>query len=537
MYGITINGNKIETMINGFHSFEVRGRKTVAPEIEAEQVGSRDGEIFKNKRYVGRQITVSYVLIADSAAELDHKFRQLNALLNVEQAMIIFDSEPDVFYVGTLSDIDEPQGGQIAMAGKMIFYCSDPYKYSINEYDPDFHTIAESGTDDEGNPITVYALVDNQGTYIRDESGNKIIFDSPTFGVDYDGTMPASPIITANVMSDLGYIAYINNNAQIIQLGDPEEQDTQQSVTQIDSKFTSMPAVWAASTTAKFPTTTPLYKLEGSTKIASVNGTKALTANSYGSTLTGTHGCAVSATIPNDPAGTAGSLNCKYEFRYIFKSSKSAQAGRLTFALSTTSKCLAAITLYKAKDSKSGYAYLFVNDTVKKKISFTAGTKNAFTQGTASITKFQGKFTFVIGGKTYSFTDSSIETSIVTRANIYFGREVYKKTITSSSTVTVINAQCNTMAYIGVYTAKFIANAEYSWRLVPNKFTKDDEVVVDCSSGSITVNGNDAPELGALGNDWETFKLQQGINYISCAFSAWAITPPEFAMKYRKVYL
>lgn len=517
---LSINGTIIENAIAGFNSFNVSGRNMPETEIETVTVGNRNGDVFKSKRYAGRTLTVSYALIAATESELMRKFERLNAILDAEEAQIIFGDDPTVFYIGTKTGITEPQGAQIAMSGKIEFYCSDPYKYSVEEYDPDYHTIAENGS---------YSLVNSQGGYIYDDAGNKITFDVPTFGINYNGTMPSYPRMTANVAADLGYIAFIDNDSQIIQLGDPEEtegEDYKQNETLISSKFTAMPAAWAASTTAKFPA----GKLEGSTKIASVNGTSALTANSYGSTLTGTHGCAVTAAVPADSEGNTGAVNCKFEFKYIFKSSKTSQAGRITFAIGNTSKYFAAIQLYKGKDSKSGYAYLYVNGVQKNRLTFTAGSKSAFTQGTASITKYGSKITFVIGGKTYSYTDSALADSVVTNANIYFGREVYKKTKTT-------NAQCSVMGYIGVYTAQFIKNYVEKWRDVPNKFAAGDEIVVDCESASITINGNDAAGFGAMGNDWETFTLEQGTNYIGCAFSEWTETPPTFGLKYRKVYI
>lgn len=517
---LSINGTIVDNAIAGFHTFKVTGRNIPETELETVTVGNRNGDVYKRKRYTGRTLSVAYALVASTEYELKRKFERLNAILDAPEAKIIFGDDSGVYYIGTKTGITEPEGEKTAMAGKIDFYCSNPFKYSVEEYDPDYHTISENDA---------YSLVDSLGNYVTDSAGNKITFDVPTFGINYNGTMPSYPRLTANVAADLGYIAYVDNDSQIIQLGDPEEtegENYKQNETLISSTFTAMPSAWAASTTAKFPA----GKLEGSTKIASVAGTSALTANSYGSSLTGTHGCAVTASVPADSEGNTGAVNCKFEFKYIFKSSKTSQAGRLTFAIGDTSKYFAAIQLYKGKDSKSGYAYLYVNGSQKNKLKFTAGSKNSFTQATASITKYGGKITFVVGGKTYSYTDNALSSSVVTNSNIYFGREVYKKTKTAK-------AQCAVMGYIGVYTAKFIKNYVEKWRDVPNKFAAGDEVIVDCESASITINGNDAAGYGALGNDWETFALEQGTNYIGCAFSEWTDTPPTFSMKYRKVYI
>lgn len=61
-------------------------------------------------------------------------------------------------------------------------------------------------------------------------------------------------------------------------------------------------------------------------------------------------------------------------------------------------------------------------------------------------------------------------------------------------------------------------------------------VVADCKEASVTMNGLPKPELGALGNDWETFCLKPGVNQVQCLCSSWA-KKPTFRMKYREVFL
>lgn len=62
------------------------------------------------------------------------------------------------------------------------------------------------------------------------------------------------------------------------------------------------------------------------------------------------------------------------------------------------------------------------------------------------------------------------------------------------------------------------------------------EDIANCSDGSIWMNGLPKPDLGALGNDWETFCLKPGVNQVQCLCSSWA-KKPTFKMKYREVFL
>ena len=64
-------------------------------------------------------------------------------------------------------------------------------------------------------------------------------------------------------------------------------------------------------------------------------------------------------------------------------------------------------------------------------------------------------------------------------------------------------------------------------------------MTANCRTGEITRNGMPAPELGALGNDWENFYLTPGQNQIGFSYSDWvpAGYAPKMGVKYREVYL
>ena len=64
-------------------------------------------------------------------------------------------------------------------------------------------------------------------------------------------------------------------------------------------------------------------------------------------------------------------------------------------------------------------------------------------------------------------------------------------------------------------------------------------VEADCEDGEIYLNDARAPELGALGNDWETFYLEPGTNQIGVAWSDWvpAGSAPSCKIRYREVFL
>lgn len=92
------------------------------------------------------------------------------------------------------------------------------------------------------------------------------------------------------------------------------------------------------------------------------------------------------------------------------------------------------------------------------------------------------------------------------------------------------------LTYNGINAFYFQKLHVEKWRDVPNKFAQDCSLIANCSDGSIRMNGLPKPDLGALGNDWETFCLKPGVNQVQCLCSSWA-KKPTFKMKYREVFL
>ena len=122
-----------------------------------------------------------------------------------------------------------------------------------------------------------------------------------------------------------------------------------------------------------------------------------------------------------------------------------------------------------------------------------------------------------------NFTDESIAETKVTKITFMFER---------------YGAQ-NILTYNGLFSAKFVKNNCNTYKDIPNKFSASDIVEADCSTGEIFLNKVSAPELGALGNDWEEFYLVPGLNQIGFSYSSWVAADyaPTIKVKYREVFL
>lgn len=202
-----INGEYIENMIPGYRTLHVSGREALSPELSSFETGVRDGAKLKSKRYPPRTIVVTYQLIAGTNESFREAYNKLGSILDVEDSELIFNDEQDKFYKGTPSVIGEIKPGSNAVVGEIKIVCNDPFKYSVVEYE------ATKNLDDSS------ILIDYNGTYKA----------YPTLEADFYSESEASEDgETSNALTgngDCGYVAFFNEDEKIIQLGDPDEAD------------------------------------------------------------------------------------------------------------------------------------------------------------------------------------------------------------------------------------------------------------------------------------------------------------------------
>lgn len=213
---LSINGEYIENLIPGYRTLNVQGREALSPDVVSFTTGVRDGSRLKSKRYPERIITVTYQLAAESNEAFREAYNQLGAILDVEEAELIFSDETDKFFVGTPCTIDAVPPGKNAVVGKFEILCTDPFKYSVIEYD------AEPDLDKSS------ILINYGGTYKS----------FPTLEAEFFNEDESDASLTGD--GDCGYVAFFNENKKIIQLGDPNETDTEsyaKSQTLVTQKF------------------------------------------------------------------------------------------------------------------------------------------------------------------------------------------------------------------------------------------------------------------------------------------------------------
>ena len=545
-----INGVYLENVIPQYRTLYTKGREALSPEIELGEVGVRDGAYLKNRRFPARVITIGYQIVASTPAEFNNAYQLLNDYLDVTEAEIIFADETDKYLTGTPSGYEEIPTGSLSVKSEFTITCEDPFKYSTTEY-------------------MVAPTADNYTTFV----------------VDYQGTYPAYPVLQADMYKsqtkgdtngNCGFVAFATQNADVIQVGtvaDPDEvnQTVQELVDETTTTYTKEKTLINESfnTLSQWTTndgyTGSIYYLAGGTaSVGFINsGTdKAVYVSDYGSGSQW-HGSTIKKTIPSDGGNPAvtGAKNWNLHGTMRFATSSTAktaekQSGRVTIAvLNSNGVAIAGIVVSKKKGSSKGnISFLVNNKTVKtyKNVDLTYynkyfGFKKAKKKKAPcnyDIVKKGKKFTFKAGGKTFSYTKSSLADTIAKSVSMYIGQWGEQPAV----------------SWMAIYSCKFTSTSvtqtktTQTWQELTvdleqtNTFTTNDVVVCDCSDGSIRllnayateeVDGGLHPELGALGNDWETFYLTQGTNQISTAYSDWVTSTykPTFTLRYRERFL
>lgn len=221
---LKINGEYIENQISGYRTLNVQGREALSPDVISYTTGVRDGSRLKSKRYPERIITVTYQIAAESNEAFREAYNKLGGILNVENAELIFNDEQDKFFIGTPCVIDAVTPGTNVVVGKFEILCTDPFKYSVIEYE---------ATPNVGD---TNILVDYGGTYKA----------FPTLEADFYSEAEASEdgesVKALSGAGDCGFVAFFTEKEKIVQIGNPDEVDSeetyQKSQTLVNTQFT-----------------------------------------------------------------------------------------------------------------------------------------------------------------------------------------------------------------------------------------------------------------------------------------------------------
>lgn len=257
-----------------------------------------------------------------------------------------------------------------------------------------------------------------------------------------------------------------------------------------------------------------------STYEASIPATYYLGASSYGGAPGKYHGPFIGRAIP---ASQDFTFTYKQKMSIGNGNNDTVQMGAFQAVLSDAGgNVVVGIRILKNRAGKKGSLVFYVNGkavhTGEADLSYGgAGI------GTTNIIKSGAKVRFNVGGYEKVFTEEAVKDVETTR--ITLGFEQY-------STVSALR-------HNGLAWVRFIRNNRDTWKDIPNNFSANDVLEADCGKGEIYLNGMRSPQLGALGNDWEEFYLEGGLNQIGIAYSGWVADDyaPRFKVRYREAFL
>ena len=533
---VSINGKYLEAIVDGYLTLGTSGRRSLGRELDTYSVGSADGETVKGDRFPSRKIKVNYVIQSDSEEELINSVNQLNNILNQDEADFVFRDESDKFFTGLALLDAEPKKYRHAVKGTWTLYCAYPFKRSVE-------------------PITLVSTTD------ASISGN-----SATFVFDYNGTRPARPVLRARFASaksggdytedgDCGFVAFVDGDEHIIQLGNPDVIDVDaanknealvnseldaftgwtnsgKSITSITDQFwengkgqTQNYASGNGSIRRNIASTIGFeYDMVhrlcvsdpsqiGTFKVLLKNGNKTVVGFSIEKTGSGTGGTV--KYIINDKTVGTDNVDLSYynpHFGYCNRSP-------VYVAQTYWSQVVTYVKKKKKKKKKKVVSWVANTRWVQNGWSYTQSNLNS------GISRDGGVVTFSVGELAdRTFKSSDIDTMACTSLSIESTGSFHTNAVRSVA---------------------LIQKAGVPFAEIPNVFTSGDIVEGDCNSANVYLHrkgstiGHLEPQYGALGNDWEDFELKPGRNAIRAVWSNWvnANYKPVIEITYNEVFL
>ena len=570
---LKIDGTFLEDSIPGYTTLDSVGREALPREYSALSIATSDGEFIRSRRYLPRDITIQYLIRGKDTSDVREKIIRLNNLLSTYDAAFSFNDEAGRFFIGEAVMDAEVTMGKNYANGSFTIHCADPFKYSVEEF------IAKP---EESTPDTII--------------------------IDYGGTHEARPILEAEFPmldgeegeatgGDCGYVAFTDENENIIQLGNPYEVDgtvLPESQTLANRAFKTTEG-WTVGGGAIYGSGTILGSLTCGTVKDEIWGKtwNEVHPAAYGSN-SGWHG--PSLHIAPQDTNHEQAVDFELSWQHKLNITANDQLGNFqALLLDASSNVVAGVQIIKSATGGSGKCNYIVDGKmagsvsidlsqynthfgcrkktpkykkVKQKQYYNKKTKKWQTKKikgaktrkvtvkqvsgyeyttpnlNASIKKMGGKVVFTIGNLKAKTHVSSTRTEVATLL-FFFGKW-------KTSNVIALNR------LISAKLVKLNADRNYD---IKNSFTAGDVVIADCNSAEVYLRhtepevidpdiaegdvipedpedqGKREPSLGAVGNDWETFMLTPGVNQIGVQYSDWASTRPKFRVRYREVFL
>ena len=489
-----INGQFLESLVPGYHTLNAYNKWTLEKQIATVETAVRSGSIFTGSRYPARHIEIEYYIEGDDWNDLQSSYTTLMRVLDVENAEIIFNGEPDKFVRGSFVVPDDIEGTDTTRNGTFEIVCVDPFKYSTAEY--------------TANAVSKQFNITYNGTYRG----------YPTFVTQFANSENASGDSTST--NECGFVGFVNQREKILQFGDPEETD------------------WAD---VNYPATVPVNKSFKANTGWTVNGSQVLTGTQVGSFMnispagqrpytypgtysTGTnyHGPSLSYLITGEtpPIGKNFNFTWSQKFR-----ATASQYGAFECLLwhneSGTRTLVCGVVIRKYTKNTRCKVYFYNGSTTASYSEFVDCSKI----GTGSMKKNGSIVSFMVGGIAKGISNSAITDLVANEITFHFMKNGTKSEPDSNY----------------LYSCQLQRYSFDNYEDIKNIFAPGDVLTVNTADASVYLDDGSATipatYLGALGNDWEDFYLTPGNNLIGVDYSDFTTDAPTFTIKYRERFI
>lgn len=491
---VWFDGICLDLEVSSFRTLGVQGREIAEKEIDTYDTGNDAGEAFRRAYYKTRTITVTYQIKAASSEQFRESYNQLNRCLQAEQARLIFNDEPDKYFIATKASNNEVDAGQNSVIGNIEFLCSDPRKYSVVE------------------KVFKASLV----------SGilKTRIYNS--------GSLPVPINYKITHSHDNGYIGIISEHGAI-QLGKMQEADGE--TYQQNENLLGIQAIVSAQDDHGTNYMHPNHDMGGTLGVLSGENYQHMVIGSMGTGQSGKWcGGMRTVSIPADSAGVIGAQNFWCYINWWFESGLMGQTAEQSIAfLTADNKVICGYSLYKTDMSGNTAALDFwLNGKVVATKNFTPSSKDSdnpfsYGRGHQDVRKEGDKITFYWSGSYIPYVDSAVKDMICTKIQVaftqYFGRNLGDQYVTRN--------------YLRVLSFQKM-NVE-KWRDVPNRYSSGDVVTIDGGTTKVYRNGMNITGDEITGSKY--FLAPPGVTDVEFHCSDFCDPPPAVDVFIREAYL
>ena len=526
---LCLNGVYLEQMIPGYQTLYTVGRENNAREVSSSESTERDGARFRSVRRTKREIQVAFQIKSRGAREYAQKFNDLKNLVRTEESQLIFNDETDKYYTGTLTDIEVDNPGELCVEGRLIFECSDPYKYAVQERTVRVNAtngraafeLEYQGTVEAYPTIETTTRSNTETLLFSDDAGNMITIGTPDLtasNLTRGSRIMAATASSLKNQSPRIIDRAVGENTIMMPVRQPDEQQVIVSVDGTD--FLTIPKVDVGN--YAWPEEEDSEEEEGSSEIdtSSITGLTCLKAIS--STSGVNYICRVQPLFYADDFRETGYLH----FGLMFDVTHEVLYDRDMHEVEE-----AEIILEKTGiGSPYANALLCLYGNVVKRVRIRVDKDNPVT-GLGGyglgISRFGTVYTFILGEEQYEVDAAAYQNSNAGNMPKYAVFSVAR----------IIGQQ--QMAGMGFASAKITATTYSTADQVVEIMRSTDRVSVNCATGDIRISGRPNPDLGSIENKWTEFSLKPGFNKIECSATtseAGGKKPTYYTITYREAW-